>query len=308
VKDFGVPNDDMADSFSPVAGPYPEAGDDLDRLLSSGGDYLPDRLAQVARTLDALRAAPLPAELRGEDEARAAFRAIMAASRGAAPTLADETRLTDAADVTPVELTHLLPGRHRRRPAVRRVPAEDGQFPGGDLPAGRLRGSRSRGANHPSMALAAAAAAVVLAAGATLAVTLSGAGGHQPAAVGGATAQGSATTASVPAPGGVDGSGRLEPTPTPASETPSPRQLCDEFLASQGKPSSPAQQADFTRLSTLAKGSASVAAYCVQVQQLWTTPQGNGGFPGFPSPTTGPGEGQNGARQNGHDNGNGRNN
>ena len=296
----------MNDSFSPVTGPHPDAGDDLDRLLSNGGDYLSDPLAQVARTLDALRAAPLPAELKGEDAARAVFRAAFAAApdtaaHDTAPLPAPAPWLAAPAAAAEAGRAHVLPGRHRRPAPSRRGPS----------PAGRPHAGRPALVRRPVMLLAAAAVTVVVAGGTALAVTLPGFTGHHVPAAGGVTATGTATI-SLSAPGGVDGNGTLEPTPASTGKLPSPRQLCDEFFGNegegrglglgqgrgqgQGQAPDAAQQADFARLYQLAQGYGSVTAYCMQVREPWAKRQ-DGGFRGLPV--------YQGANAEGHQNGRG---
>jgi hypothetical protein len=70
---YGVPDDDMPDSFPlPPWGSQPFDERDLDSLLAGKTD-VPDALRPVADTLSALRTAPSPRELRGEAFIRAQF-------------------------------------------------------------------------------------------------------------------------------------------------------------------------------------------------------------------------------------------
>jgi hypothetical protein len=104
LSGFGVPDDDMPHNqpltWNPVSwGSLPYDERDLEAVLSGKTDGIAIGLHPVAKGLAPLHAAPLPAELAGEDEARAAFRASMGVG-------ADEP---GAAGVTQ------LPHRHRRR-------------------------------------------------------------------------------------------------------------------------------------------------------------------------------------------------
>lgn len=66
----------MPDSFPlPPRGPRPFSERDLDSLLAGKTTEVPAALRPVADTLNALRAAPSPRELHGEDLARSQFRA-----------------------------------------------------------------------------------------------------------------------------------------------------------------------------------------------------------------------------------------
>jgi hypothetical protein len=67
----------MSDSQRPNGGPGPYDGWDLDGLLSGENVTVPEGMRAVARTLDALRVAPMRAELAAEEAARTAFRQIM---------------------------------------------------------------------------------------------------------------------------------------------------------------------------------------------------------------------------------------
>ena len=71
----------MPDSQPPYGGPGPYDGWDLDGLLSGENVLVPEGLRPVARTLDALRVAPMRAELAAEEAARTAFRQIMLVRR-----------------------------------------------------------------------------------------------------------------------------------------------------------------------------------------------------------------------------------
>ena len=79
---FGVPDDDMPDSLLPPGwGPAPFDERDLDAVLS-GERPTPGRAASGRGRLASLRAGPVPAELYGEADARAAFRALGLARPG----------------------------------------------------------------------------------------------------------------------------------------------------------------------------------------------------------------------------------
>jgi hypothetical protein len=86
---YGVPDDDMPDSFPPLTWGPPFDERNLDALLSGHLADPPLALRQVADALAALGAAPTPAELTGEAAARAEFRAarLEGAIRGDEHTL-----------------------------------------------------------------------------------------------------------------------------------------------------------------------------------------------------------------------------
>jgi hypothetical protein len=73
---FGVPDDDMPDNLPPSGwGPAPSEERDLDAVLAGQMADIPIALRPVADVLAALRASPAPAELRGEANVLAEFRA-----------------------------------------------------------------------------------------------------------------------------------------------------------------------------------------------------------------------------------------
>jgi hypothetical protein len=267
----------MSDSLPPDEGPDPYAGHDLEGLLSGEDDSFPAGLRPVAQTLDALRAAPMRAELGGEAAARADFRRIMlGAGSGAAWSSGrgdDERTL-----ILPVEAGGVgarpVQGRHRRQRPPRR---------------GRWQ----------AKALAGVAAAAVAVVGVTaLAGTWSGSG-SQPAQAGRSVGATSATSSSTP-PGskGVEGNASQAPSSSP-SPTVSPQSadgagvgpshLCREFYGS-GESLSPMAKVDLMRqLSQLAHGPMNVFSYCLQFLQVYDAgpiDQGNqgphemNGFPG----------------------------
>jgi hypothetical protein len=280
VRNFDVSDDDMSDSLlPPIAGLDPDAGDDLDGMLSGDGQYLPDGQLQVARTLGALCGVPLSAELAGEDAARAAFRMIMARGPNATVPLAavadDWTTAPEVpADTVRADTAGGGAGRHRRPRPSRRFPLRD--------------------AGWPAKALAAAAAVVVIAGGAALASTVAGSGGHNTAASSGPTQQ-ATSVASAPGTSDVEGTGstaRIPASPTATAtatqpaQGPSPQQLCDEYLPFYLNPRQQptvAQQADFNELQKLAQASGGVWSYCTQVRQTWMQPGANGNSHGLPA-------------------------
>ena len=74
---FGVPDGDMPDSLLPPGwgfAPFDER--DLDAVLSGKTADVPVALRPVADVLASLRAGPVPAELYGEANAMAEFRAL----------------------------------------------------------------------------------------------------------------------------------------------------------------------------------------------------------------------------------------
>ena len=267
----------MSDSLPPDEGPDPYEGRDLEGLLSGADDSFPPGLRPVARTLDALRAGPMRAELGGEAAARADFRRIMlGAGRGAAwsSERGDDARTL----ILPVEAAGVGPrpvqGRHRRQRPARR---------------GRWQ----------AKALAGAAAAAVVVVGVTaLAGTWSGSG-SQPAQAGRGLGATSATSPSTPSGSkGVEGNGTQAPSssPSPTASKQSadgagvgPSDLCREFYGS-GESLSPMAKLDLMRqLSQLAHGPMHVFSYCLQFLQVYDAgpmdqgnqgPRGMNGLPG----------------------------
>ena len=258
----------MSDSLPPDEGPDPYEGHDLDGLLSGAGDSFPAGLRPVAQTLDALRAAPMHAELGGEAAARADFRRIMLGAGSGAAWSSD--RSDDARTlILPVEAASVgsrpVQGRHRRQRPARR---------------GRWQ----------AKALAGAAAAAVVVVGVTaLAGTWSGSG-SQPAQAGPSLRATSATSPSTrPGSKGVEGNATQAPasSPSPTASKQSadgaevgPSDLCREFYGSGESLSPMAKLGLMRQLSQLAHGPMRVFSYCLQFLQVWDvgpTDQGNQG-------------------------------
>jgi hypothetical protein len=269
LSDFDVPDDEMPVRQPRNGGSGPYDGRDLDGLLTGGNVIVPEGLRQVARTLDALRVAPMPAELAGEAAARAAFRQIMV------PNESTLVLPAQAADAQPRPAAH--PGRHRhRRPPQR----------------GRWQ----------AKVLAAAAAAVVLGGAAALASTLWISGGHSGQAGQNPSAVSSGSKASVPG-SRVEGTGKREPTakPTPTatsqsgtSAAPAPAALCSQYFAFAGHPGSAPNSATnnelYQQLSVLAHGQRNVNDYCTRLLKPWAaTPHEPDNFPGMFPGMPGPG-------------------
>lgn len=227
---FGVPGDDMPDNLPPP-GWGPESFDerDLDAVLAGKTADLPDPLLPVADLLAALRVGPAPAELYGEANAMAEFRALGLGQAehlgGPAPTL--------LLNALPAEGRGGRPGRprarHRRRRALRRT------------------------AMRPAALLGAVAAAVI-----ALAVLVTGnfAGPFREIAhmarpsAGSPSATGSTRHSTAP---GVETSSSALYTTTPPSATysppppPSPSEACRNFYSYIEHPQGPSPWA--TQLS-----------------------------------------------------------
>jgi hypothetical protein len=274
LSDFDVSDDEMPVSQPRRGGSGPYDGRDLDGLLSGGNVIVPEGLRQVARTLDALRVAPMRAELAGEAAARAAFRQLMVSSESTLVLPAQ------ASGAQPRPAAH--PGRHRhRRPSQR----------------GRWQ----------AKVLVAAAAAVVLGGAAALASTLSSSGGHPGQAGQSPNAVGGSSKASVPG-SRVEGTGKREPTakPTPTaasqsgtSTTPAPAALCSQYFAFAGHPGSASNSGTknelYRQLSVLAHGQRNVNDYCTRLLNPWAaTPHEPDNFPGMPGPGSPPFNGSQG--------------
>ena len=263
----------MSDSQRPNGGPGPYDGWDLDGLLSGENVTLPEGMRPVARTLDALRVAPMRAELAAEEAARIAFRQIMlSGGTGQAWPVAgtDDSRTlvlaSRAADGGPRPAS----GPHRHRRPSRRAPWQ-------------------------AKALVGAAAAVVIVGATVLVSTLSGAGGHPGQSVHSAAAASATSASSRAGSPGLEGSGAKEPTAKPtataaqqsgtgAGAAPEPGALCRQYFASFMH-QEPAKHQLFQQLSTLAGGSANVVNYCLDVLQPWSAlPQEPENYPGVGGP------------------------
>jgi hypothetical protein len=269
----------MSDSQPPNDGPGPDDGWDLDDLLSGQNVLVPEGLRPVARTLDALRVAPMRAELAAEEAARTAFRQLMLSGGGGhgwpvAGTGEPRTLVlpAQAADGEPLPMPR--PHRHRRPP--RRGPWQ-------------------------AKALVGAAAAVVIVGVAALASTLSSSGGHPGPLAHSLSATGPASRSSGPGSPGLEGTATKEaiakPTPTAAQQSGTgagtgsePAALCRQYFASSAHPGPPSNGSAGSelgqRLSALAGGSMNVGNYCTHVLQPWAAmpqaPRNNS--PGMPGP------------------------
>ena len=119
---FGVSDDDMPESPPPpVWGPASFDERDLDAVLDGNTGDVSSSLRPVVDALAALNAGPVPAELWGEADAMAEFRALglghaeLPARPAAAPTLLLEAQLAGQRPGG----TGRRPARHRRRPSRR---------------------------------------------------------------------------------------------------------------------------------------------------------------------------------------------
>jgi hypothetical protein len=280
LSDFGVLDDEMPGSQPPNDGSGPYDGWDLDDLLSGGNVFVPEGLRPVARTLDALRVVPMPAELAGEAAARAAFRQIMRSGEtgpawpAGSVTGADDSR-TRILPTAPAASGPRPVVRHRHRRPPQRRPWQTKALVGG------------------------AAAAIVVVGAAALASTLSGSGGH-PAQAG--TSPGHAvTTTEASNPGSrVEGSATQEPTakPTPKATGqsggdagPGAAELCDQYFAFFRHPGASwsAEQQLGQQLSALADGSKDVTGYCLRLLEPYAAAQqASGNSPAGPGPGSQP--------------------
>ena len=260
MSDPDVPDVDMPDSFLTDAGPGPDAGHGLDELLSGAGGDVSAGLRQVARALDALRAAPLPEELSGEAEARAAFRQVMRPAGARQPRPGQVAGGAVAAGGGARVLRH----RHRR-PAVRR---------------GRWRPRALAGAAVLVVAVGVAGVAGTLMSVGRPASSVRGAGASSAA---GSTASGMSGTdgSAVPVPGGTSQSEAAPPSGNRAAAS----DLCHQYLAfseHSGQQQSAAQREVLDQLGALAGGAGSVGYYCTRVLQPWAAAKQPGSLPGVP--------------------------
>jgi hypothetical protein len=279
----------MSDRQPRSDGPAPYDGRDLDGLLSGENVLFPEGLRPVARTLDALRLTPRPAELAAEEAARTTFRQIM---------LSDGTGLLRPVPGTGDSRTVVQPARV----------ADDGPH------RHRHRRPPRRG-TWQAKALAGAAAAVVVVGAAALVSTLSSSGGHPGHSAQSPGATASAARSSRPGSPGLEGTGSTAAKgtgakPTPKTSQPSatgagagsdPGVLCRQYFASLTRPGPPpdwsARGELGQQLSELAGGPMNVVSYCAHVLQPWAA------LP--PQPADNPGPGQDGNPGPGQD-GNGK--
>jgi hypothetical protein len=124
---FGVPDDDMPDSLPPPGwGPAPFDERDLDALLAGEMTDVALALRPVADALATLCAGPAPAELRGEANVMAEFRALgLGRGHAAHPAGLAQTLLLEAlpADTARPRSARRRGRRRAPRPAGRRAGA-----------------------------------------------------------------------------------------------------------------------------------------------------------------------------------------
>jgi hypothetical protein len=260
---FGVPDHDMPENLPPSGwGPASSDERDLDALLDGHLAGVPDELLPVADVLDALCAAPAPAELWGEARIMAEFRAHgpggVARPMGPAPT---RPLSVLTADPSP-----------RRRPVRHR---------------GRRRGAGPVSHWAGTLTGVAAAAAIVVAVAFT---------GNLPAPIerlahlGQATAKPSASSASShsAAPKTETTSAAVQPTtPPPATHSTEPAQsevsrICTEYYSDLAHPqpasSLDAEKSLWRQLTTLARSNSPLQVY------RYCAPYVSGLFPHWPEP------------------------
>jgi len=284
----------MPDSLPPPDGPAPYDERDLYALLSDRTAGVPEPLVPVARALDALCAAPVPAELDGEAAARAAFRLLTVPGEGRPGQTAASQAGGAAMLMRPARQAGGPPAvvRHsHRRPRVRR------QGP------------------WQAMALAGTAAAAVVAVGVmALAGAFSGPGGHQeppghPAAP--AAESSGRSTSQVFGAGAKDKTASPAPSASTTPEAAGPAELCSQYFAFIARPGRPsgwaAEDYIVRRLTGLAGSVWNINAYCyAQLGEPDPAPPGSfpgspGGGPGYPGHGNPPGRGPglSGAAQSG---------
>jgi hypothetical protein len=312
---YGVPDDDMPDSFPPLTWGPPFDERNLDALLAGHPADTPLALRQVADALTALRAAPTPAELTGEAAARAEFRAL-ADSLGFG---LDEAARTDGHPYSEVLSALALDGAGRPPARHRSIRGARG--------AGRGRPARPHRARPPGRRLGRRGGVLMAAAGAALIVVVIALTGSLPGPIhsfGRSSAAGKSSPSPSVSPGSQnvqarsatpEPSNQATPTP-PARQTPSPPHsssaqsqadgLCRAFYSKYFLHAYPRLGflAEIAAYQEIAKLFAyppqfNLNSYCGQyVKDMF--PQGLPRIPGFltvsvPGPQDGPGNGQQGA-------------
>ena len=215
----------------------------LEALLSGQAYRIPEALAPVAVTIDALRSAPLRGELSGEDAARAAFRAAAAVP---VPVPVPVPWADGAEHGTVTARTLVLP------------PGDRGQ-------RGRARHRRrktgTRAVHRPLAVVTGAVGVAVLAVAVALTGVLPGAFAQSGNRTAGASGSASSTASSTTQR--VEGAGSKEP----AFALRNPGELCREyysFVEHAESPSSFAAEAALrSELNALVGNPVKVFAYCV---------------------------------------------
>jgi len=275
----------MSDSLPPDGGPGPFDGWDLEGMLSGENVWLPDGMRPVARTLAALRSAPMRAELADEAAARAAFRDIMPAGRGG-PAQAGR----DPGDAHTLILP--APAPDTVLPAPAPAPARSLGASARPRPrhAHRRPPQRGRWGSKALLGAVGGAAAVVIVGGVALAGGFSGVGGQQGLLGHNAGATSAAPQTSIAGSNGVEGTAAKEPTASPSPSrtagqqsaggsgaTSGPSALCRQYLEffehSKSQSDRAAENGDFQQLSQLAGGPWHVIGYCMGLQPWALTPK-----------------------------------
>ncbi len=271
----------MSDSPPPSWGPAPYDDRDLDAVLSCDSASVPEALRAVDAAMRALRAAPVRAELEGEEAARAAFRlhAPVAQPALAAPAASGAllTRIPPA--MTTGEAAR--PHSHRQPRRVRRP------------------------VRWQAVALVGGGAAAAAVACAVFVGAFSGPGGHHgvPREAASATIVRPSSTDSGPRTL-TGGASKETPKPTPtgtggqqgaAAQDQGPTALCRALADSMASPSAHddgTASGDYQKLTQLAHGEGPFS-YCSKVlgHAPWTPPvpysgshQGGQGFPVYRFP------------------------
>jgi len=250
----------MPDSQLPVQGPASQRERDLDALLSGEAGYPAVVLGPVAGALAALRAAPTPDELYGEEAARAAFRRFMLPVAG----VAGDADVWAPPPPVPAQFHQV---------AVAGAGRPDGQGATVVLPRAVPRGPRHARPRRPVrwtgryrvMAAACGGAAAVIIGVAAFAGAFSGPG-EQPGRSGLRPSLPSSSASSQRATTSVLGTATARPTPRPSPVNPDA--LCHQFMDSFMRPEPPGNQstedAVVQQLSKLAGGRLQVVEYCAR--------------------------------------------
>ncbi len=250
----------MPDSQLPVQGPASPRERDLDALLSGGAGYSAVVLGPVAGALAALRAAPTPDELYGEEAARAAFRRFMRPVAG----VAGDADVWAPPPPVPAQFDQVAAAGAGR---------PDGQGATVVLPRAVPRGPRHARPRRPVRwtgrylvrAPAGGGAAAVIIGVAALAGAFSGPG-EQPGRSGLRPSLPSSSASSQRATTSVLGTATARPTPRPSPVN--PEALCHQFIDSFMRPEPPGdrstEDAVVQQLSELAGGRLQVTEYCAR--------------------------------------------
>jgi hypothetical protein len=293
----------MPDSQPPIQGPAAQRQRDLDALLSVEAGYPAVVLGPVAGALAALRAAPLPNELDGEEAARAAFRRFMLPVAGVAG-VAGGADVSAPPPAVPAQFHQVAAAGAGRPGGPGSTVVLPRAVPGGPRHARPRHARPRRPVPWPGrwqvMTAAGGAAAAVIVGVAALAGAFSGPSGQPGRSA--LRPSPSSSASSQRATSSVLGTATARPTPRPS--TTSPEALCRQFMDYFMHPEPPANWSAeddvVQQLSKLADGRLRVIGYCARQLGMDSAHGHDTGLPGGAgNPAAGDQAGQGGSGDSG---------